>query len=131
MDGYMKAVGATLVAVIMILILGRQSKDLAVVLSMAACAMGALVMLTYAAPVLEFLTDLSVRARLEKGLFQLLLKAVGVGMLGEIGALVCADAGNSSLGKILQMLSGAVILWLSVPLFESLLQLMGEMMGSL
>lgn len=131
MEGYIKIIGAIMVALVMIVVLGKQSKDMAVVLSMAACAMVALVMIQYAAPVLEFLTDLSDQARLEKRLFQLLLKAVGVGILGEIVALVCADAGNSSLGKILQMMSGAVILWLSVPLFQTLLELMGQIMGGL
>ena len=41
----------------------------------------------------------------------------------------CTDAGNGALGKALQLLTGAVILWLSIPLIQALIELLSEMLG--
>ena len=68
---------------------------------------------------------------LDSGTLRILLKAVGIGLVSEIAALVCADAGNSSLGKTVQLLGSAVILWLSLPLFTMLIELLQRIMGAL
>ena len=52
-------------------------------------------------------------------------------MIAEIAALLCSDAGNTSLGKTLNILSGAVILWLSLPIFNKLLELLENILGAL
>jgi hypothetical protein len=45
--------------------------------------------------------------------------------------MVCADAGNASLGKVLQILASAVILWLSLPVFTALIELIQKILGEL
>ena len=49
---------------------------------------------------------------------------IGIALLAEFGELICKDAGNTTLGKTLQILAAAVILWLSVPLLNELIDLM-------
>ena len=61
----------------------------------------------------------------------ILLKAVGIGLVSEIAGLVCNDAGNGSLGKTLQMLGSAVILYLSLPIFTAMLELIREILREL
>lgn len=61
----------------------------------------------------------------------ILLKAVGIGLVSEIAGLVCTDAGNGSLGKTLQMLGSAVILYLSLPIFTAMLELIREILREL
>lgn len=61
----------------------------------------------------------------------ILLKAVGIGLVSEIAGLVCTDAGNGSLGKALQMLGSAVILYLSLPIFTAILELIREILREL
>jgi hypothetical protein len=60
----------------------------------------------------------------------ILLKVVGIGLIGEISALICTDSGNASLGKILQILSAAVILRLALPLLEQFLDLLEKVLGN-
>lgn len=43
--------------------------------------------------------------------------------------MVCTDAGNASLGKAVQLLGTAVILWLSLPLFKALVELLQSILG--
>ena len=49
----------------------------------------------------------------------------------EIANLVCKDAGNESMGKSVQLLGTAVILYLSMPLFTALIDLLQKILGEL
>ena len=126
---YWKAAGAVMLAVVMMLMLRRQ--EIALVLGLAVCAMAAIAAMDYLQPVKELLDSLCVLGDLDGTLMAVLLKAVGIGLVTEIAGLVCADSGNASLGKILQLLGTAVVLWLSIPLFQALLELIQEILKEL
>ena len=61
----------------------------------------------------------------------IMLKSVGIGLIVEIGGLICNDAGNSAMGKTLQVLGAAAVLWLSIPLINSLISLLEQILGGL
>lgn len=126
---YWKTAAAVLLAVVLILTLRRQ--EMGLLLGMAVCAMAALAAVEYLQPVTELLRSLEELGGLDGPLVTILLKAVGIGLLTEIAGMVCADSGNASLGKALQLLGTAVILWMSIPLFTALLELIQEIMGEL
>ena len=86
---------------------------------------------SYIRPILEFLGELEEIGGLDREMVRILLKIVGIGMITEIAAPVCADAGNASVGKSLQFLGAMVMLSLSVPLFRSLVQILQEILGQL
>lgn len=123
MAGFLQAAAAVLLAVILSLSLGKQGKDLSVVLTIAVCCMVAAAAAAYMEPVLDFLEKLEALGDLNGELVGSLFKVVGIGIVTELSAMVCADAGNGSMGKALQFLGTAVILWLSIPIFEALLEL--------
>ena len=123
---YLKCAGAALVGVVLVLALGR--RDLGLVLSAALCAMIALAALEYLDPVLELVGTLEEMGRLDGSFITILLKCVGIGLVTEIAGVVCADSGNGSLAKALELLGTAVVLWLSVPLFNGLLELIQEIL---
>lgn len=124
---YWKAVAAVLLAVVLIWTLRRQ--EMGVLLGIAVCAMVMAVAMAYLGPVLELVETLQKLGELDGELTSILLKSVGIGLVTEIAGLICADSGNASLGKSLQLLGTVAILWLSVPLFTSLLELIQEMMA--
>ena len=92
-------------------------------LSVAVCCMVGIIAFRYFQPIIIFLNTLQERTGIDRAFFQILLKTVGIALLGETSSHICTDAGNSSMGKMLQFLTSAVILWLSLPLFEKLLEL--------
>lgn len=128
---YLKACGAVLLTVILILALGNQCRDLSVVLLAAVCCMVALAAMEYIGPVLSLIDRLEQLGNLNGPMVKTLLKAAGIGLVSEISALICTDAGSSSLGKAIQLLGSAVILWMSVPLFTMLLDLLQQILGEL
>lgn len=128
---FLKACGAVLLAVILMLALGSRSKDLSMVLSIAVCCMVALTALEYLSPVISFVSQLEQIGGLDHSMIRILLKVVGIGMVSEIAALVCSDSGSSSLGKTVKLLGSAVILWLSLPLYSMLVELLQRILGGL
>ena len=123
---YWKAAAAVLLAVVLILTLRRQ--EMGMLLSLAVCIMVMGVAMSYLKPVLELLDTLKALGNLDGDLIAILMKGVGIGLVTEVAVLVCNDSGNGSMGKALQLLGTVVILWLSMPLFTALLELIQEML---
>lgn len=126
---YWKAAAAVLMAVVLILMLRRQ--EMGLLLGLAVCAMVALAAMEYLKPVTALLDTLESLGNLNSDMITILLKAVGIGLLTEIASMVCTDSGNGSLGKALQLLGTAVILWLSMPLFHAMIELIQEILEGL
>ena len=81
-------------------------------------------------PVIDFMIRLQSLGQLDPELLQTVLRSVGIAMLSEVTSLICADAGNASMGKVLQILGCAVILGMSVPIFSTLISLIEEILVS-
>ena len=131
MEGYFKAVGASLVAVILILVLRRDGREIGQLLSVLACVLVAIVALSYFRPIADFIQTLKRVGNLNGEMVGILLKVVGISVTAEVATLICDDSGNSALGKTLQLLATAVILCLSVPLLNQLLGLIEGISGNL
>ena len=128
---FFQTCGLVILCVILILALNGHSKDMALLLAMAAGCMAALAAMQYLEPVIRFIRELEELGGLDADSVTALLKVVGIGILSEIAALVCRDAGNASLGKTVQLLGSTVILALTVPLFSALLELIQKILGEL
>ncbi len=128
---YWKAAAGVLVAVILVLTLQKQEKDLALMLSMAVCIMAAGAALSFLEPVLDFLYRLSELGNLRTEALETLLKVAGIGLTGELAGMICQDSGNASLARGMQLLTTAVILTLSLPIYETLLDLILGILGEL
>lgn len=131
MDVFLKAAAGVLVAVILVLVLTKQGKDLSVLLIMAVCTMIVCAALSYIQPVKDLIIRLQTIGQLDSDTLSILLKAVGIGLIAEVTSLICSDAGNAAMGKTLQFLASAVILWLSIPLLNELLELLDTVLGAI
>ena len=129
MELFWKTVGATLISAILTLVLERQNRDYSILLTVAASAMVSIAAAKLLEPVLDFLGQLEALGGLSSNLLLSLIKVFGIGITGEIAASVCNDAGNTSLGKGLHYLVNAAILYLSVPVFSSLMELFLQILG--
>lgn len=128
MEGFLQATGAVLIGIILTRTLSGWDKSWASILTMGVCAMVLLLGIQYLEPVVAFLRELESLGNLQTDLLTILLKTAGIGILTEITALLCADSGNASLAQSLRILSAGVILWLSLPVFQALLELIREIL---
>ncbi len=129
MELFFKGAAGILLAAVLELALKKQEKDISVGLTAAVIAMAAAIILRLLEPVLGLLDRLQTVGNLNADALELLLKATGIGLTAEIGGLVCADAGNAALAKLVKLLGAAAILCLSVPMFTALLECILEMVG--
>lgn len=129
MEGFWQAAAATALTVILVMALGAQGKQIGTLLIMAVCCILGVLALSYLEPVIGFIRRLSGMGHLDNGMLGILLKVVGIGLISEIAGLICTDSGNAALGKALQLVSAAVILRMSIPLLEQLLELLEQILG--
>ncbi len=131
MTVFFQVAAGVLLAVILGLVLAGHGKELGILLTLAVCCMVMLAAISFLEPVMDFLHRLEVLGKLNGELIRVLFKIAGIALTSEIAGMVCNDAGNASLGKALQMLATAVILWLSLPVFNTLLELIQDVLGGI
>ncbi len=92
---------------------------------------GGIVFLTvfigYLFPSFRYLVTLTATSRFSS-LFQLLFKALGISFLVSVCASFCRDLGQDSVAEKLELCGKAAILSLSLPVLETVLEVMGGMM---
>ncbi len=68
-----------------------------------------------------------------EGLFELcmmvMLKAVGLTVLGELAARLCKDAGESALAYAVELGARAAVLGAAMPLLSKLFEFLGDIMS--
>ncbi len=131
MDTILKAAAGVLVALMLYLTLIKSQSDFALLITLAVCCMLGSAALKYLSPVIDFFGTLQDIANLDPDLIVILLKSVGISLLSEMTGMICTDAGNAALGKTLQVLATAVILYLSLPLFTGLIELVEKILITL
>ena len=131
MDNFLKVTAGILIALVLYLILAKQNKDYSLMLTAAVCCLAAVSLVSYIQPVVGFVYKLQALSQLNTDMMKILLKAVGIALLSEIVNLICVDAGNATLGKMLQILASATILWLSLPLLNGLIDLIEKILGAI
>ena len=130
MDSYWQWIAGVMLTIILGITLSKQGKDISLVLTMVVCCMVLLATTAYLQPVMEFVQRLEAISNLDSGYSRILLKALGIGLTTEIAILICNDSGNSALGKSLQIAATVLVIWISLPLMESLLDLIERIMGT-
>lgn len=116
---------------ILSLVLSKQGTDISMLLTIAVCCMVIAAAFSYLSPVLDFARRLVEVGKLNHELLNVLLKVVGIGLVSQIAGYICADAGNQSLGKALQIMTTAVILWIAIPVLEEMLSLIETVLGEI
>lgn len=131
MDVFFKTVAGVLITVILFLAVSKNSRDISTLITIAGCCAVFVVSISFLRPVIEFIQKLKGLVGLDNDLVSIILKAVGIGLITEITVMICSDSGNGSLGKSLQILSSGVILWMSIPVFNQLLELLNQILGAI
>ena len=131
MEHYLKAIAVAMVSVILILSLNRTGSVFAALLSMTVCVILSILAIGYLSPIVAFCRKLNDLGGLRSDMLQILLKVIGIATTSEIAVTICDDAGNKSLGKTLQILTSAIIVYLSLPLLTILLEIIEEILSNI
>ena len=131
MSGFLKVVAGCLMAVVLGGTLSKQNKDMWLLLGLAVSCMVMVAAVEFLSPVRNFMNQLQDLSGIDSQMIGIVIKSAGVGLVSEIAGGICADSGWSGIGKSLQIFSVGVILWLSIPLMEELVELVQKMVGQI
>ena len=129
MELFFKTCGGVLIGVVLLLVSANYGKDISLCLSLCVCVLVLVAACSFLSPVMDFLREMETIAGLDSSMMKIMLKSAGIGLIGEVAGMVCTDSGHSSLGKAVQLLGTGTILWLSLPLFSAVLDLLREILG--
>lgn len=129
MEVLLKVAALGILAALLVTVLKKQSPETALLLSLLACVLIALLLIDTLKPLLNFFKKLHQQTGLSDGLFAPMAKAVGIGLLTQIGSTVCTDAGQGAIARLIELCGGILTLTVSLPLFEAVLELMQRIGG--
>ena len=129
MTEYLRFTAVTLIGLILALVLGKQSKELGLLLTMGVCALVSIGAMAFLEPVTELLRELRDLGELDGQALTILIKCAGIAVLSELASILCTDAGEGAMGKALSLLRSGAMLWLSLPLLRQLFELIGEVLA--
>lgn len=129
MELFLRAAALAVICTILTVTVRKETKELGLLLSLAGCVL--LVGLTweFLEPILDFLRRLTRLSSLSGSMVGILLKITGVSLLGEMACAICEDAGESTLGKMTKVCTGTTVLYLTIPLFQGVLDLIEGLLG--
>ena len=131
MEAFWKAAAMAILTIILGITVDKTQKDIAIALTVMTCSLVMMIAMQYLSDVIRFLWDLSNKCGYQNSFVDTLLKISGVALVTELMCMISVDAGNSSLGKAMQILGTSVILFLSLPIFESFLTIIQEILRTI
>lgn len=129
MDGLFRTVAGVMLALILGITLSKQNKDFTTLLTVLVCCMVVTVAISFLEPVMAFFTQLRSIGNMDAQIMQIMLKCVGISLVAEIAGMICSDSGFGAMGKAIRILAMAAVLWLSLPLMTSLMEMLQGIMG--
>lgn len=131
MDHVFKLCAIVLIVCVISLVIEKKEKDLTIVLTLCTCCCVFLFCISFLRPVLDFVHSLETIAIMDADAFGIVFKVIGISLIAEISSLICQDAGRASLGKAVQVSATVLILWVSLPLFTKLMDLISKILGGI
>lgn len=129
MQEFLQVAVIGVVTVVFAALLKRNSGELAILLTIGACVLMGVLIVRMTEPVLTFLGKLRNLAGLDTELMTPLLKTVGIGLLTQLAASVCTDAGESAIAKLIELCGSVLAIYLALPLLEAVIDLIQSMSG--
>ena len=126
---FWKATAIVVITVILSTAIGKTEKDLSLVLTAVACCVVSILALQIFSDVVSFLWKLCNASEIRMPFVGTLLKIAGVAFVSELVELISMDSGSSSLCKAMDFLGKAVMLSLSLPMFESFFEIVLEILN--
>ena len=104
----------------------RSNGEYAFLAVVAACVLIALAVLDQLKPVISQIQSISQSNAFSGDILLILLKAVGIAMIGQLVSQLCKDAGESALSYAVSLFSKAAILTAALPLFARIFTYLEE-----
>lgn len=129
MELMVKVAAIAVVAALLGVMLREREGTTAMLLTLAACVVVVVLAAEMLAPVLNVAARLQELAGLASAVTAPLFKTAAIGLIAQIAAGVCADAGARGLEKAVELAGSLLAVYASLPLVSSVLDLLQDLLG--
>jgi stage III sporulation protein AD len=118
----LQVVGLGFISVALLTVLKQQKPEIAVLLSIAAGVTIFLFVLGKVSSIIQVLENLARSADVNNFYLTTILKIVGIAYIGDFGAQVCRDAGESAIASKVEFAAKVLVLIVALPIVVGLLE---------
>lgn len=114
-------IGFSIVALILILTVKEQRKDIAILLSLCAGTILLVFAVTKLDDIIQMLNLLISNSGISEEFFLIIIKVIGISYIIEFAKNICIDSDQTALGNKLEIAGKVIIVTLSLPLINALI----------
>ena len=115
-----------LCAVLFAALVQKTNKEYSLLISLGAAAVLLLLILDRASPLFSQLRSLAGEGALEGEAVELMLRAVGITVVGQVVSRLCKDGGESALSFTVDLAARCAVLTAALPVVGKILEYLGE-----
>lgn len=104
--------------------------EIAIVIAILSSVMLALYGFNEMKDILSVFDKIKTYSKIPSSYFQILLKLIGISFVCEFSSNICKDAGSPSIAKQIEFVGKLSILIVGLPIFESLLLMIQNLLGN-
>ncbi|MCG8512881.1 MAG: stage III sporulation protein AD [Halanaerobiales bacterium] len=120
-------VGLALLASIFIILIRQQRPELAFLLSLVTGLIILNLILDQIGIVVNLLQQIAEKARIDLIYFNTIIKIIGIAYIGEFGAEITRDSGETALASKIELAAKIIIMILAIPIMISLIETIIEL----
>lgn len=120
--------GLCVTAAVLCKVVEKNTKEIAVVISIAAMAVVMLAVVAEISDITKVIDDLFVKAQIPSQYAEVLFKSAGICYVTQIGEDCCKDCGENNLACAVEIAGKITILSLSVPIIKALVTVIEELL---
>ena len=123
MDGVIKIIGISFVALITIIIIKQYRPEFVIYISLLAGILILVLVMDKLTGIINLLQSITQKSGINKGFLEILLKITGIAFLSEFAISICKDSGESAIANKLELGSKIIIISISIPIITNLMEL--------
>ena len=128
MEILVKIIGIAIITTVAVLIIKQLKPELAVVVGLAGSIIIVIIIVNMLGSVFNIFDGIVEKTGVDKELFVVVLKIIGVGYLTEFSANLCLDAGVNSMADKIMLAGKVVIMLMALPIINNLLEIVYGLM---
>ena len=122
-----KVVGMAIITAILVIVIRQEKPELAFLLSLLTGISIFLLLMGEIKTIIRLIEDLAYEAKIDIIYFNTILKIMGIAYIGEFGAQITKDAGESALAGKIELATKIIIMFMALPVMITLIETIIEL----
>ncbi len=118
----LEIVGISIIAAILILVIKEERPELAFLLSLITGLIILILVIDQIGVVIDIIQRLAEKAEVDLIYFTTIMKIIGIAYIGEFGAEIVRDVGESALASKIELAAKILIMIIAIPIMLSLIE---------